>query len=189
MLTSELEQRAGTIAYLTSQLHATGEAPEPGGTARTAARPAAPRADQLRPAPLKDRLPETPGGRMKKSLSARCTRSSRRSTDSGPRAGTAAAGAGGRHAGPHPIPAGQESAEVHLIKERPLVIPHSLGPQRRRAAQPRAREAAQGAAVAWRTASTMWPRRRPAPRGGDAGGGPGERRQGGQEALRDGQNV
>ncbi|XP_014388833.1 PREDICTED: coiled-coil domain-containing protein 92 [Myotis brandtii] len=103
MLSGELEQRAGTIAYLTAQLHAT---------------------HGYRPGPPRDKQPETPRRRMKKSLSAplhpefdevyRFGAESRKLLLREP-----------VDAMPDPTPflLARESAEVHLIKERPLVIP------------------------------------------------------------------
>ncbi|KAB0400321.1 hypothetical protein E2I00_006101 [Balaenoptera physalus] len=124
VLTSELEQRAGTIAYLTSQLHATKrKLLSSGGTADGSAA-GSPALASYKPAPPKDRLPETPRRRMKKSLSAplhpefedvyRFGADSRKLLLREP-----------VDAMPDPTPflLARESAEVHLIKERPLVIP------------------------------------------------------------------
>nr|XP_010598108.1 LOW QUALITY PROTEIN: coiled-coil domain-containing protein 92 [Loxodonta africana] len=129
MLASELEQRAGTIAYLTAQLHAakkrllsssgTSEASPSGSPSAQRSVPAS-----YKPAPPKDKLPETPRRRMKKSLSAplhpefeevyRFGAESRKlllreHVDAMP--------------DPTPFLLARESAEVHLVKERPLVIP------------------------------------------------------------------
>ncbi|XP_036592105.1 coiled-coil domain-containing protein 92 [Trichosurus vulpecula] len=130
VLSGELEQRAGTIAYLTSQLHATKKkllmSPADAGAAGPAssAGPAASAAAGYKPAPPKEKLPETPRRRMKKSLSAplnpefeevyRLGSESRKLLLREP-----------VDAMPDPTPflLARESAEVHLIKERPLVIP------------------------------------------------------------------
>ncbi|XP_068938005.1 coiled-coil domain-containing protein 92 isoform X2 [Petaurus breviceps papuanus] len=132
VLSAELEQRAGTIAYLTSQLHATkkklllGPA-EPGaaGPAGSAGPGAAAGAGAAyKPAPPKDKLPDTPRRRMKKSLSAPLNPDFEE---------VYRLGAEGRKlllrepldAMPDPTPflLAREAAEVHVIKERPLVIP------------------------------------------------------------------
>ncbi|XP_043833972.1 coiled-coil domain-containing protein 92 isoform X2 [Dromiciops gliroides] len=133
VLSGELEQRAGTIAYLTSQLHATkkklllspADAAGAGSTAAASSSgPAAGAAAAYKPAPPKEKLPETPRRRMKKSLSAplnpdfeevyRLGSESRKLLLREP-----------LDAMPDPTPflLARESAEVHLIKERPLVIP------------------------------------------------------------------
>ncbi|VCX30761.1 unnamed protein product [Gulo gulo] len=115
MLSGELEQRAGTIAYLTAQLHAAKRKLLSAGGASDGS---------PKPAPPKDKLPETPRRRMKKSLSAplhpefeevyRFGAESRKLLLREP-----------VDAMPDPTPflLARESAEVHLIKERPLVIP------------------------------------------------------------------
>ncbi|XP_074155400.1 coiled-coil domain-containing protein 92 isoform X2 [Sminthopsis crassicaudata] len=131
VLSAELEQRAGTIAYLTSQLHATKKKLLLGPAEAAAAGPAsasgpaaAAAAASYKPAPPKEKLPETPRRRMKKSLSAplnpdfeevyRLGSESRKLLLREP-----------VDAMPDPTPflLARESAEVHLIKERPLVIP------------------------------------------------------------------
>ncbi|XP_007489996.1 coiled-coil domain-containing protein 92 isoform X2 [Monodelphis domestica] len=131
VLSGELEQRAGTIAYLTSQLHATkkklllspadaASAPTSGSAAGASAAAAA---AGYKPAPPKEKLPETPRRRMKKSLSAPLNPDFeevyrlgsdrkllfREPVDAMP--------------DPTPFLLAREAAEVHLIKERPLVIP------------------------------------------------------------------
>lgn len=123
LLSSELEQRAGTIAYLTSQLHATKKKLLSPSTS-DASPAGSPVLAGYKPAPPKDRLPETPRRRMKKSLSAplhpefeevyRFGAESRKLLLREP-----------VDAMPDPTPflLARESAEVHLIKERPLVIP------------------------------------------------------------------
>ncbi|XP_057601526.1 coiled-coil domain-containing protein 92 isoform X1 [Hippopotamus amphibius kiboko] len=124
VLTSELEQRAGTIAYLTSQLHATKRKLLSSGGTSDGSPAGSPALASYKPAPPKDRLPETPRRRMKKSLSAplhpefeeayRFGAESRKLLLREP-----------VDAMPDPTPflLARESAEVHLIKERPLVIP------------------------------------------------------------------
>ncbi|XP_007125224.1 coiled-coil domain-containing protein 92 [Physeter macrocephalus] len=123
-LSSELEQRAGTVAYLTSQLHAAKRKLLSSGGASDASPAASPALAGYKPAPPKDRLPETPRRRMKKSLSAplhpefeevyRFGAESRKLLLREP-----------VDAMPDPTPflLARESAEVHLVKERPLVIP------------------------------------------------------------------
>lgn len=128
VLSGELEQRASTIAYLTSQLHATkkkllaGSSSEasPNVSPITSYKPSPPPA-----AADKDRQPETPRRRMKKSLSQplhpELTEVYRVSPD-------------GRRvvlretvdAMPDPTPflqAGRESPELQVMRERPAVIP------------------------------------------------------------------
>ncbi|NIG61178.1 coiled-coil domain-containing protein [Pontoporia blainvillei] len=123
-LSSELEQRAGTIAYLTSQLHATKRKLLSSGGTSDGSLAGSPALASYKPAPPKDRLPETPRRRMKKSLSAplhpefeevyRFGAESRKLLLREP-----------VDAMPDPTPflLARESAEVHLVKERPLVIP------------------------------------------------------------------
>ncbi|XP_058137239.1 coiled-coil domain-containing protein 92 isoform X1 [Dasypus novemcinctus] len=124
MLSSELEQRAGTIAYLTSQLHAAKKKLLSSSGTSDASPSGSPVLASYKPAPPKDKLPETPRRRMKKSLSAplhpefeevyRFGAESRKLLLREP-----------VDAMPDPTPflLARESAEVHLIKERPLVIP------------------------------------------------------------------
>ncbi|KAM6156046.1 coiled-coil domain-containing protein 92 [Rhynchocyon petersi] len=124
LLSGELEQRASTIAYLTAQLHAA-KKKLLGAEASPAGSPSAQRAlAAYKPAPPKDKLPDTPRRRMKKSLSAplhpefeevyRFGADSRKLLLREP-----------VDAMPDPTPflLARESAEVHLVKERPLVIP------------------------------------------------------------------
>ncbi|NWX97086.1 CCD92 protein, partial [Nothoprocta ornata] len=124
MLSSELEQRASTIAYLTSQLHATKKKLLSAGGAAEGTPSGSPVLSSYKPAPPKDKLPETPRRRMKKSLS----------TPLNPEFEEAyRIGAESRKlllrehvdAMPDPTPflLARETAEVQLIKERPLVIP------------------------------------------------------------------
>uniref|UniRef100_A0ABI7Z6Z4 CCDC92/74 N-terminal domain-containing protein n=2 Tax=Felis catus TaxID=9685 RepID=A0ABI7Z6Z4_FELCA len=124
MLSSELEQRAGTIAYLTSQLHAAKRKLMSSGGTSDGSPSGSPVLASYKPAPPKDKLPETPRRRMKKSLSAplhpefeevyRFGAESRKLLLREP-----------VDAMPDPTPflLARESAEVHLVKERPLVIP------------------------------------------------------------------
>uniref|UniRef100_F6U449 Coiled-coil domain containing 92 n=1 Tax=Equus caballus TaxID=9796 RepID=F6U449_HORSE len=124
MLSSELEQRAGTIAYLTAQLHAAKRKLLSSSGTSDGSPSGSPVLASYRPAPPKDKLPETPRRRMKKSLSAplhpefeevyRFGAESRKLLLREP-----------VDAMPDPTPflLARESAEVHLIKERPLVIP------------------------------------------------------------------
>ncbi|XP_012878558.1 PREDICTED: coiled-coil domain-containing protein 92 [Dipodomys ordii] len=122
LLSAELEQRAGTVAYLTSQLHAA-KKKLLSSSGTSDASPAGSPLASYKPAPPKDKLPETPRRRMKKSLSAplhpefeevyRFGAESRRlhlrePVDAMP--------------DPTPFLLARESAEVQL-RERPLVIP------------------------------------------------------------------
>lgn len=134
LLSGELEQRASTIAYLTSQLHATkrrllagggGSAeacsPATGATSGAASAPPPPSPSyRPTPPPAKDRQPETPRRRMKKSLSqplhpelTEVYRLDGRLVLGGP-----------LDAMPDPTPflrPGRDSPE--LLRERPAVIP------------------------------------------------------------------
>uniref|UniRef100_A0A8C0GNE8 Coiled-coil domain containing 92 n=2 Tax=Chelonoidis abingdonii TaxID=106734 RepID=A0A8C0GNE8_CHEAB len=124
MLSSELEQRASTIAYLTSQLHATKKKLMSSSGTSDATPSGSPVLSNYKPAPPKDKLPETPRRRMKKSLSTplnpefeeayRLGSDSRKLLLREP-----------VDAMPDPTPflLARETAEIHLIKERPLVIP------------------------------------------------------------------
>lgn len=124
MLSSELEQRASTIAYLTSQLHATKKKLMSSSGTSEGTPSGSPVLSSYKPAPPKDKLPETPRRRMKKSLSTplnpefeeayRIGSDSRKlllreHVDAMP--------------DPTPFLLAREMSEVHLIKERPLVIP------------------------------------------------------------------
>ncbi|XP_075881765.1 coiled-coil domain-containing protein 92 [Nelusetta ayraudi] len=132
VLSGELEQRASTIAYLTSQLHATkrrllagggggsAEACSPAAAAAAAGPPPASPSYRPTPPPAKDRQPETPRRRMKKSLSqplhpelTEVYRLDGRVVLGGP-----------LDAMPDPTPflrPGRDSPEV--VRERPAVIP------------------------------------------------------------------
>ncbi|XP_073078424.1 coiled-coil domain-containing protein 92 isoform X1 [Manis javanica] len=124
MLSSELEQRASTIAYLTSQLHAAKRKLMSSSGTSDGSPSGSPVLASYKPAPPKDKLPETPRRRMKKSLSAplhpefeevyKFGAESRKLLLREP-----------VDAMPDPTPflLARESTEVHLIKERPLVIP------------------------------------------------------------------
>ncbi|XP_023658790.1 coiled-coil domain-containing protein 92 [Paramormyrops kingsleyae] len=125
VLSGELEQRAGTIAYLTAQLHATkkrllsGGSSEgsPGGSPAASYKPA--------PPPPREQQPDTPRRRMRKSLSQPLHADY---------AELCRVGADGRRlalrdaldAMPDPTPflqARELAAEASLPRERPAVIP------------------------------------------------------------------
>ncbi|XP_028314289.1 coiled-coil domain-containing protein 92 [Gouania willdenowi] len=125
ILSGELEQRASTIAYLTSQLHATKKKLLAGSSSEDSPNASPIASYKPTPPPTKDRQPETPRRRMKKSLSqplhAELTEVYRVSPD-------------GRRvhlretvdAMPDPTPflqAGRESPEPQVVRERPAVIP------------------------------------------------------------------
>ncbi|CAG12558.1 unnamed protein product [Tetraodon nigroviridis] len=200
VLSGELEQRASTIAYLTSQLHATkkkllaGSSSEasPNVSPITSYKPSPPP-----PPPDKDRQPETPRRRMKKSLSQPLHPELTEVYRVGPRRPAGgAAGGGGRHARPHPFPAGGQgfagaAGPAGATGRHP---PHRLGALACRppggrgqpSPQPRPGPSAQGPRG---RGPSHHARRRPAGgpasgRTGDAGGGPGERGEGGEEAFR-----
>lgn len=141
-LSGELEQRAGTIAYLTSQLHATKKKLLAGGSSD--ASPDVSPVGSYKPAPppppptttkKKDRQPETPRRRMKKSLSQPLhpertevyrlgpdgKRVILRETTTG---GGGVGGGGGDMPDPTPfLQARRESPEPQVVRERPAVIP------------------------------------------------------------------
>ncbi|XP_030073962.1 coiled-coil domain-containing protein 92 [Microcaecilia unicolor] len=124
MLSSELEQRASTVVYLTSQLHATKKKFMSSSGTTEATPSGSPVLPGYKPAPPKEKLPETPRRRMKKSLSTPLNSEF---------AEVYRLGSDGRKivlrepldAMPDPTPflLARESPETHLIKERPLVIP------------------------------------------------------------------
>ncbi|XP_063313089.1 coiled-coil domain-containing protein 92 [Pelobates fuscus] len=124
MLSSELEQRASTIAYLTSQLHATKKKLLSSSGTSDVAPPGSPVLPSYKPSPPKDKLPETPRRRMKKSLSTPLNADF---------AEVYRLGADGRKimlrepvdAMPDPTPflLARQSMDTQIIKERPLVIP------------------------------------------------------------------
>uniref|UniRef100_A0A3Q4H6S1 Coiled-coil domain containing 92 n=1 Tax=Neolamprologus brichardi TaxID=32507 RepID=A0A3Q4H6S1_NEOBR len=125
VLSGELEQRASTIAYLTSQLHATKKKLLASSSSEASPNASPVTSYKPTPPPAKDRQPETPRRRMKKSLSQplhpELTEVYR-------------LGADGRRmvlretvdAMPDPTPflqAGRESPEPQVVRERPAVIP------------------------------------------------------------------
>ncbi|XP_029427201.1 coiled-coil domain-containing protein 92 [Rhinatrema bivittatum] len=124
MLSSELEQRASTVVYLTSQLHATKKKFMSSSGTVEVTPSGSPVLSGYKPAPPKEKLPETPRRRMKKSLSTPLNSEF---------AEVYRLGSDGRRvvlrepldAMPDPTPflLARESPETHLIKERPLVIP------------------------------------------------------------------
>ncbi|XP_053328010.1 coiled-coil domain-containing protein 92 [Spea bombifrons] len=124
MLSSELEQRASTIAYLTSQLHATKKKLLTSSGTPEVAPPGSPVMSNYKPSPPKDKLPDTPRRRMKKSLSTPLNADF---------AEVYRLGADGRKivlrepvdAMPDPTPflLARQSVDAQIIKERPLVIP------------------------------------------------------------------
>ncbi|XP_069038243.1 coiled-coil domain-containing protein 92 isoform X2 [Lepisosteus oculatus] len=124
MLSSELEQRASTIAYLTSQLHATKKKLIATSSATSDSSPSASPVSSYKPEPPRDKMPETPRRRMKKSLSQPL---------SSDYSELYRLGSDGRRlllrdtleAMPDPTPflLARESADAQLPKERPAVIP------------------------------------------------------------------
>ncbi|XP_059193248.1 coiled-coil domain-containing protein 92 [Centropristis striata] len=125
VLSGELEQRASTIAYLTSQLHATKKKLLAGSSSEASPNVSPVTSYKPTPPPAKDRQPETPRRRMKKSLSQplhpELTEVYRLGSD-------------GRRmvlretvdAMPDPTPflqAGRDSPEPQVVRERPAVIP------------------------------------------------------------------
>lgn len=124
VLSAELEQRARTVAYLTAQLHTARKKLLSASGTPDASPAGGPAQASYKPAPPKDKLPETPRRRMKKSLSAplhpefeevyRFGAESRKLLLREP-----------LDAMPDPTPflLAREAAEVQLVKERPLVIP------------------------------------------------------------------
>lgn len=131
VLSGELEQRASTIAYLTSQLHATKKKLLASSSSEASPNASPVTSYKPTPPPAKDRQPETPRRRMKKSLSQplhpELTEVYR-------------LGADGRRmvlretvdAMPDPTPflqAGRESPEPQVVRERPAVIP-PIAPER-----------------------------------------------------------
>ncbi|XP_039627953.1 coiled-coil domain-containing protein 92 [Polypterus senegalus] len=125
MLSSELEQRAGTIAYLTSQLHATKKKLIATSSGTSDSSPnVSPVLSSYKPAPPKEKMTDTPRRRMKKSLSQPLNSEY---------AEVYRLGSDGRKlllretmdAMPDPTPflLARESSDAQLLKERPLVIP------------------------------------------------------------------
>ncbi|XP_072289063.1 coiled-coil domain-containing protein 92 isoform X1 [Eucyclogobius newberryi] len=138
VLSGELEQRASTIAYLTSQLHATKKKLLAGSSSE--ASPNVSPVTSYKPSPplAKDRQPETPRRRMKKSLSQplhpeltevyRAGQEGRRMVLREP-----------LDAMPDPTPflqAGRDSPEPQVMRERPAVIP-PIAPSAGATASPR----------------------------------------------------
>ncbi|KAF5897841.1 coiled-coil domain-containing protein 92, partial [Clarias magur] len=125
VLSGELEQRAGTIAFLTAQLHATKKRLLEGGAAFRPAPPAEPRLDS--PTHGAGKQPDTPRRRMRKSLSqplhCEYTELYRVGAADGRRI-VLREPAG---AMPDPAPFLQArdtpTAETHPLRERPPVIP------------------------------------------------------------------
>lgn len=128
LLSGELEQRASTIAYLTSQLHATkkkllaGSSSEasPNVSPITSYKPSPPP-----PPPDKERQPETPRRRMKKSLSQPLHPELTEVYRVGPD-GRRVVLREALDAMPDPTPflqAGRDSPELQAMRERPAVIP------------------------------------------------------------------
>lgn len=125
VLSGELEQRASTIAYLTSQLHATKRKLLAGSSSEASPNASPVTSYKPTPPPAKDRQPETPRRRMKKSLSQPLHPELTEVYRLGP---------DGRRivlrepvdAMPDPTPflqAGRESPEPQVVRERPAVIP------------------------------------------------------------------
>lgn len=125
VLSGELEQRASTIAYLTSQLHAT-KKKLLAGSSSEASPNVSPVASYLpTPPPAKDRQPETPRRRMKKSLSQPLHPELTEVYRLGPD-GRRIVLRDAVEAMPDPTPflqAGRESPELQVVRERPAVIP------------------------------------------------------------------
>ncbi|MBN3282906.1 CCD92 protein, partial [Polyodon spathula] len=125
MLSSELEQRSGTIAYLTSQLHSTKKkliATSSGGSDTSPNM--SPVMSSYKPAPPKEKMPETPRRRMKKSLSQPLNSEFTEVYRLGPD-GRKVVMRETMDAMPDPTPflLARESADAQLLKERPSVIP------------------------------------------------------------------
>lgn len=125
VLSGELEQRASTIAYLTSQLHATKKKLLAGSSSEASPNVSPVTSYKPTPPPPKDRQPETPRRRMKKSLSQPLHPELTEVYRLGP---------DGRRlvlretvdAMPDPTPflqAGRDSPESQVVRERPAVIP------------------------------------------------------------------
>ncbi|KAK6476497.1 coiled-coil domain-containing protein 92-like [Huso huso] len=125
MLSSELEQRSGSIAYLTSQLHSTKKKliATSSGTSDTSPN-MSPVMSSYKPAPPKEKMPETPRRRMKKSLSQPLNSEFTEVYRLGPD-GRKVVMRETMDAMPDPTPflLARESADAQLLKERPLVIP------------------------------------------------------------------
>ncbi|XP_067087365.1 coiled-coil domain-containing protein 92 [Osmerus mordax] len=125
VLSGELEQRASTIAYLTSQLHATKKKLLAGSSSEGSPNVSPVSSYKPTPPPAKDRQPETPRRRMKKSLSqplhSELTELYRLGAD-----GRRVALRDAVDAMPDPTPflqAARDTPEPHVLRERPAVIP------------------------------------------------------------------
>ncbi|XP_072908122.1 coiled-coil domain-containing protein 92 [Hemitrygon akajei] len=126
MLSSELEQRASTIAYLTSQLHATKKklmASSSGATDTSSTAGSA--TSNYKPSPPKDKMPETPRRRMKKSLSTPLNSEFAEVYRLGTDGRKLVLRSEPLDAMPDPTPflQGRGESELHLMKEKPLPIP------------------------------------------------------------------
>ncbi|KAJ8414815.1 hypothetical protein AAFF_G00023380 [Aldrovandia affinis] len=124
VLSGELEQRASTIAYLTAQLHATKKRLLAGSSSEGSPNVSPVSSYKPSPPPAKERQPETPRRRLKKSLSQPLHSEY---------AELYRLGADGRRlvlreavdAMPDPTPflQAREAAEAQVPRERPAVIP------------------------------------------------------------------
>ncbi|XP_069789587.1 coiled-coil domain-containing protein 92 isoform X2 [Narcine bancroftii] len=126
MLSSELEQRANTIAYLTSQLHATKKKLMVSGSGTTeTSSTAGSTSSSYKPSPPKDKMPETPRRRMKKSLSTPLNSEFAEVYRIGTDGRKLVMRAEPLDAMPDPTPflQGRGESDVHLMKEKPLLIP------------------------------------------------------------------
>uniref|UniRef100_UPI00398F58FB coiled-coil domain-containing protein 92 n=1 Tax=Pristiophorus japonicus TaxID=55135 RepID=UPI00398F58FB len=125
MLSSELEQRASTIAYLTSQLHATKKKLMSSSVASDPSSSAGSASTNYKPSPPKDKLPETPRRRMKKSLSTPLNTEFAEVYRLGTDGRKLVLRSEPLDAMPDPTPflQARETADAHLLKERPLPIP------------------------------------------------------------------
>ncbi|XP_057686863.1 coiled-coil domain-containing protein 92 [Corythoichthys intestinalis] len=125
VLSGELEQRASTIAYLTSQLHATKKKLLAGSSSEGSPNVSPVTSFKPTPPPPKDRQPETPRRRMRKSLSQplhpELTEVYRLGAD-----GKRMVFRDAVEPMPDPTPflqAGRESPDLQVVRERPAVIP------------------------------------------------------------------
>ncbi|KAM3611753.1 uncharacterized protein V6R79_023562 [Siganus canaliculatus] len=126
VLSGELEQRASTIAYLTSQLHATKKKLLAGSSSEASPNVSPVASYKPTPPPAKDKQPETPRRRMKKSLSQPLHPAMTEVYRLGPD-GRRLVLRDAVDAMPDPTPflqAGRESPELQqVVRERPAVIP------------------------------------------------------------------
>ncbi|XP_032899759.1 coiled-coil domain-containing protein 92 isoform X2 [Amblyraja radiata] len=126
MLSSDLEQRASTIAYLTSQLHATKKKLMASGSGATdTSSTASSASSNYKPSPPKDKMPETPRRRMKKSLSSPLNSEFAEVYRLGTDGRKLVLRSEPMDAMPDPTPflQGRGECDVHLMKEKPLPIP------------------------------------------------------------------